>query len=143
MQEVDSPQPEDDQGQQQLNGDSEDVERKNGEGVEMLNCRRLKYLSIDDGPDERTALRAKLETFDDALPHVGDFGRYQVMLLFALLPFSVAYATLYFSQFFFTLVPKEHWCKVDELIDGFTQEQRYYKMTVDVGARGGCVVVIF
>lgn len=95
----------------------------------MTNCRGAKYLELDNGPNERTVLRpvsCKLETFDDALPHVGDFGRYQLYLLVALLPYSVAYATLYFSQFFLTLVPREHWCKVDELVDdgGFTAEMR-------------------
>lgn len=87
------------------------------------NYRRVKYLELD-GPNERTALRPKLESFDDALPHVGDFGRYQVYLLFALLPYSVSYASLYFSQFFFTIVPREHWCKMPELMNSFTSEQR-------------------
>ncbi|XP_066602060.1 carcinine transporter-like isoform X2 [Prorops nasuta] len=76
-------------------------------------------------PDETTALRSKLETFDDILPFVGDFGKYQCMLLFSLFPYSVAYATLYFSQFFLTLVPQEHWCKIDELIEqNYTQRER-------------------
>ncbi|XP_014217577.1 carcinine transporter-like [Copidosoma floridanum] len=82
--------------------------------------------SKEHGPNERTALRPrmKLASFDDALPYVGDFGRYQLYLLIALLPYSVAYASLYFSQFFLTLVPREHWCKVDELLNVLTPEQR-------------------
>lgn len=77
-------------------------------------------------PSETTALRSKLETFDDILPYVGDFGRYQWLLLLALLPYSVAYAILYFSQFFLTLVPQEHWCRVEELISlNLTQDERY------------------
>ncbi|KAM0735441.1 Carcinine transporter [Formica fusca] len=76
-------------------------------------------------PNETTTLRPKLETFDDILPYVGDFGRYQWLLLVALLPYSVAYATLYFSQFFLTLLPREHWCKIEELVSSnFTQEER-------------------
>ncbi|KAL6268680.1 hypothetical protein P5V15_001810 [Pogonomyrmex californicus] len=75
--------------------------------------------------NESITLRPKLETFDDILPYVGDFGRYQWLLLLALLPYSVAYATLYFSQFFLTLVPQEHWCKIEELISlNLTQEER-------------------
>jgi len=77
-------------------------------------------------PNETTTLRSKLETFDDILPYVGDFGRYQRLLLLALLPYSVAYATLYFSQFFLTLVPQEHWCRTEELVLlNLTQEERY------------------
>ncbi|XP_011305805.1 solute carrier family 22 member 3 [Fopius arisanus] len=66
-------------------------------------------------PSERTALKKKLETFDDILPYVGDFGKYQWYLLFALFPFCITYANLYFSTFFLTLVPQEHWCRVPEL----------------------------
>ncbi|XP_020280140.1 carcinine transporter-like [Pseudomyrmex gracilis] len=77
------------------------------------------------GPNETTTLRPKLETFDDILPCVGDFGRYQWLLLLALLPYSVAYSTLYFSQFFLTLVPQEHWCRINELVSSnLTQDQR-------------------
>lgn len=104
----------------------------------MPNYRRIKYEEVEYGPTERTALRPKkLETFDDALPHVGDFGRYQLWLLVALLPYGVAYASLYFSQFFFTLVPREHWCRIEELMTVFTPEQRsklyamfHYKATL-------------
>lgn len=83
--------------------------------------------SIDaTDPSEITALRSKLETFDDILPYVGDFGRYQWLLLLSLLPYSVAYATLYFSQFFLTLVPQEHWCRTEELASlNLTQAERY------------------
>lgn len=74
---------------------------------------------------ETTALRSKLDSFDDVLPCVGDFGKYQFLLFLALFPYSVAYATLYFSQFFLTLVPQEHWCKVDDLLNrSLTQRQR-------------------
>lgn len=87
-----------------------------------------KYEELEFVPTERTALRPastkSLETLDDALPHVGDFGRYQLYLLLALFPYSVAYASLYFSQFFFTLVPREHWCRIEELMDVFPAELR-------------------
>ncbi|XP_026670150.1 carcinine transporter-like [Ceratina calcarata] len=59
--------------------------------------------------------RPKIETFDDILPHVGEAGRYQWFLFIVLLPFTFVYAFLYFTQFFITLVPAEHWCKVPEL----------------------------
>lgn len=91
----------------------------------MKNSNGMKNPIDTTDPNESTTLRPKLETFDDILPYVGDFGRYQWLLLLALLPYSVAYATLYFSQFFLTLVPQEHWCKIDELIPlNLTQEER-------------------
>lgn len=92
----------------------------------MKNSNKCPKNSLENtGPSETTALRPKLETFDDILPYVGDFGRYQWFLLFALLPYSVAYAVLYFSQFFETIVPQEHWCKVDELANSsYTQQER-------------------
>ena len=79
---------------------------------------------MDMDPDESTALKPKFETFDDMLPCVGDFGKYQWWIMLSLIPFSAGYAVLYFAQFFFTLVPQEHWCKIDEL-KNFSVEDRY------------------
>lgn len=77
------------------------------------------------GPTEMTRLRPKLESFDDILPHVGDYGRYQWLLLLSLLPYGMIYAFLYFSQFFITITPTEHWCRIDELRNSnFTQEEK-------------------
>ncbi|XP_012268147.2 carcinine transporter-like isoform X2 [Athalia rosae] len=59
--------------------------------------------------------RARIETFDDILPYIGEAGRYQWLLFILLLPFTVVYAFLYFTQFFLTLTPEEHWCTVPEL----------------------------
>lgn len=61
--------------------------------------------------------------FDDLLPHVGEFGRYQKTLFLLMIPFAFFVAFVYFSQIFLTLVPEEHWCHVPEL-NNFTQEQR-------------------
>ncbi|XP_012062744.1 PREDICTED: organic cation transporter protein-like [Atta cephalotes] len=58
---------------------------------------------------------AKIETFDDILPYVGEASRYQWFLFILLLPFTFVYAFLYFAQFFLTLVPAEHWCMIPEL----------------------------
>lgn len=58
---------------------------------------------------------AKIETFDDILPYVGEASRYQWFLFILLLPFTFVYAFLYFAQFFLTLVPAEHWCTIPEL----------------------------
>lgn len=85
----------------------------------------VKNLHNSIGPTERTALRPKVETFDDILPFVGDYGRYQWLLLLSLLPYGVTYAFLYFSQFFITIIPTEHWCRIDELMNSsLTQEDK-------------------
>ncbi|XP_043580459.1 carcinine transporter-like isoform X5 [Bombus pyrosoma] len=76
-------------------------------------------------PTETTRLRPRLESFDDVLPYVGDYGRYQWLLLLSLLPYGATYAFLYFSQFFITIIPTEHWCRIDELVNSnFTEEER-------------------
>lgn len=53
--------------------------------------------------------------FDDFLPHVGDFGKYQKILFLCMIPFAFFVAFVYFSQIFIALVPEEHWCHVPEL----------------------------
>ncbi|OAD57196.1 Solute carrier family 22 member 3 [Eufriesea mexicana] len=84
-----------------------------------------KISSNSIGPNESTRLRPKLEDFDDVLPYVGDYGRYQWLLLLSLLPYGITYAFLYFSQFFITIIPIEHWCLVDELVNtNLTREER-------------------
>jgi hypothetical protein len=61
--------------------------------------------------------------FDDLLPHIGEFGRYQKILFLLMIPFAFFVAFVYFSQIFLTLVPEEHWCYVPEL-QNLTQQQR-------------------
>ncbi|XP_017777599.1 PREDICTED: organic cation transporter protein-like [Nicrophorus vespilloides] len=61
--------------------------------------------------------------FDDLLPHIGEFGRYQVLLFFMMVPFACFVAWVYFTQIFITLTPEEHWCWVPELAN-FTTEER-------------------
>lgn len=61
--------------------------------------------------------------FDDLLPHIGEFGRYQKILFLFMIPFAFFVAFVYFSQIFITLVPEEHWCFIPEL-SNHTAEQR-------------------
>ncbi|XP_033336293.2 organic cation transporter protein [Megalopta genalis] len=61
--------------------------------------------------------RPKITAFDDILPYVGEASRYQLFLFILLLPFTFVYAFLYFTQFFITLQPAEHWCTVPALDD--------------------------
>lgn len=53
--------------------------------------------------------------FDDLLPHIGEFGRYQKQLFFYLIPITFFLVFVYFAQIFITLVPENHWCHVPEL----------------------------
>lgn len=53
--------------------------------------------------------------FDDILPHIGEFGTYQKILFFLMIPFAFFVAFVYFSQIFITLVPERHWCRIQEL----------------------------
>ncbi|XP_065335595.1 organic cation transporter protein-like [Cloeon dipterum] len=60
--------------------------------------------------------------FDDLLPHLGEFGRYQKLLFLLLAPFMFFVAFVYFSQIFITLTP-DHWCHIPEL-EFLTPEER-------------------
>ncbi|KAI5732557.1 hypothetical protein M8J76_001680 [Diaphorina citri] len=53
--------------------------------------------------------------FDDVLPHLGEFGRYQKVLFFSMILFAFAEAFVYFSQIFITVIPEHYWCRVPEL----------------------------
>jgi len=53
--------------------------------------------------------------FDDLLPMIGEFGKYQKILFLLMIPFAFFVAFVYFSQIFMTLVPEEHYCLVPEL----------------------------
>lgn len=53
--------------------------------------------------------------FDDILPHVGEFGRYQKILFLLMIPYAFFVAFVYFTQIFITLVPERHWCRIPEL----------------------------
>lgn len=55
--------------------------------------------------------------FDDILPLIGEFGKYQRILFLLMIPFAFFVAFVYFAQIFITLVPEEHWCRIPELAD--------------------------
>lgn len=75
----------------------------------------------DDGKHQATQQR--VIDFDDLLPYIGEFGRYQKILFLLMIPFAFFVAFVYFSQIFITLVPEQHWCSVPELAH-LTSEQR-------------------
>ncbi|XP_075161063.1 organic cation transporter protein-like [Haematobia irritans] len=61
--------------------------------------------------------------FDDILPMLGEFGKYQKILFLCMIPFTFFVAFIYFSQIFLTLIPDQHWCSVPEL-DSLPLEER-------------------
>ncbi|XP_055378688.1 solute carrier family 22 member 13-like isoform X2 [Condylostylus longicornis] len=72
--------------------------------------------TVDENPK-------KFIDFDDLLPHIGEFGRYQKILFLCMIPFAFFVAFVYFSQIFITLVPEQHWCHIPEL-DHLSVEER-------------------
>lgn len=66
----------------------------------------------------------KVLHFDDLLPHIGEFGRYQKILFLLMIPFSFFLVFVYFTQIFITLVPEQHWCRIPEL-ENLTVAERY------------------
>lgn len=62
--------------------------------------------------------------FDDILPLIGEFGKYQKILFLYMIPFEFFLVFVYFTQIFLTLTPEEYWCNVPEL-DNLTTTERY------------------
>lgn len=62
--------------------------------------------------------------FDDILPLIGEFGKYQKILFLYMIPFEFFLVFIYFTQIFLTLTPEEYWCNVPEL-DNLTTKERY------------------
>ncbi|KFB49337.1 AGAP006609-PA-like protein [Anopheles sinensis] len=96
---------------EKLASDAKDELRK-----EAKNSNVLAGTNTTAGPNANMAVAEKpIVDFDDLLPHVGEFGRYQKILFLLMIPFAFFVAFVYFSQIFITLVPEEHWCHVPEL----------------------------
>lgn len=58
-------------------------------------------------------IKVKKIEFDELLPLVGQYGLYQIILFFLLLPFCFFIAFIYMSQMFITLVPENYSCAVE------------------------------
>lgn len=50
--------------------------------------------------------------FDELLPHVGQYGVYQVYLFLMTMPFLFILAFMFMSQMFITLTPNDYYCNV-------------------------------
>lgn len=71
-----------------------------------------------------TASASNFMDFDDLLPHIGEFGRYQKILFLLMIPYASFLVFVYFTQIFITLVPEHHWCFVPEL-QNMTVDERF------------------
>ncbi|XP_052860354.1 carcinine transporter [Anopheles cruzii] len=82
-------------------------------------------------PGKMAVVEKPVVDFDDLLPHVGEFGRYQKILFLLMIPFAFFVAFVYFSQIFITLVPEEHWCYVPELQHLSVEDRRALAIPVE------------
>ncbi|CAB3245460.1 unnamed protein product [Arctia plantaginis] len=55
------------------------------------------------------------DILEEVLQHVGDFGRYQKLLIMATMPLGFTFAYVYFVQMFITVTPENYWCRIPEL----------------------------
>ncbi|KAH8349489.1 hypothetical protein KR067_013706, partial [Drosophila pandora] len=53
--------------------------------------------------------------FDDLLPIIGEFGRFQLVLFLFMIPFGYIAAYVYLGQIFMTLTPHKYYCFVPQL----------------------------
>lgn len=87
-------------------------------GLEPLSSKSKHEEDISNGLVNRV-LKEDCENervdFDDLLPLIGEFGRYQKQLLLYIIPFNFFLVFVYFAQIFITLVPDNYWCRVPEL----------------------------
>nr|XP_029729164.1 organic cation transporter protein [Aedes albopictus] len=93
--------------------------------LELKEKNNAKNASLNSSSGASTGVQEKpIVDFDDLLPHVGEFGRYQKILFLLMIPFAFFVAFVYFSQIFITIVPEEHWCWVPELEHLSVEERR-------------------
>lgn len=92
-----------------------------GSNNQYTNKAFVKDEPLDSAPPTTTSAQQSIAEnvpnldFDDILPHIGEFGTYQKILFFLMIPFAFFVAFVYFSQIFITLVPEKHWCRIYEL----------------------------
>ncbi|XP_053661751.1 carcinine transporter [Anopheles marshallii] len=82
--------------------------------------------NLDEGEILESEKMMSEEPFDldELLPVIGEFGRYQKLLLWLIcLPACIPCGFCAFNQLFMTDVPEEYWCRVPEL-ENFTAEER-------------------
>lgn len=62
---------------------------------------------------------------DELLPHIGEFGKYQKLLLwFICLPACIPCGFCAFNQLFMTSLPEDYWCTVGALKNFSMEKQK-------------------
>lgn len=97
--------------------------------VSNRSLRDVVLTSLSDTPKSVEPAPAARMDFDDLLPHIGEFGRYQKILFLLMIPFTSFVAFTYFTQIFITIVPEQHWCRIPEL-EHLTAEERYVEENI-------------
>ncbi len=83
-----------------------------------------------------------IKDFDDILSYVGGWGRYQKVLILALLPTYVFLAYALYSPILFLFTP-DHWCKPPENVQNWTLKHNVSEtvlIPVDGGLRDSCSI---
>lgn len=95
-----------------MSGKDSPIERQSRSVIVLENVpHKVNTEIIGDGLSETPA---QVE-FDDLLPHIGEFGRYQQLLFLLMIPFTFFLVFVYFAQIFITLVPAEYFCRIPML----------------------------
>ncbi|KAJ6641366.1 Carcinine transporter, partial [Pseudolycoriella hygida] len=81
-----------------------------------------------------------VQDFDDLIPHIGGFGRYQKILFLLMIPYAYFLVFVYFTQIFITLVPEEHWCAVPELAHLSVEERVKLAIPIKNNVHSKCSV---
>lgn len=75
------------------------------------------------------------ETFDldDILPTIGEFGKYQKLLVFGIcLPACIPCGFCAFNQLFMSDTPEDYWCKIPELLNIPLEERKMLAIPPDM-----------
>ncbi|XP_023298252.2 carcinine transporter [Lucilia cuprina] len=75
------------------------------------------------------------ETFDldDILPTIGEFGKYQKLLVFGIcLPACIPCGFCAFNQLFMADTPEDYWCKIPELLNISLEQRKYLAIPPDM-----------
>lgn len=63
---------------------------------------------------------------DDLLPVIGEFGKYQKLLVFGIcLPACIPCGFCAFNQLFMADTPDDYWCRVPELLQMDLEQRKY------------------
>lgn len=81
---------------------------------------------------------------DELLPEIGEFGRYQQLLLFGIcLPACIPCGFVAFNQLFMTDVPEDYWCSIPEMENYTSTDWRSIALPVSHVNKSVLLVIIY